>query len=109
MALPLPCGFRLLHGRELDGYGWDELAELAVRIAAADSDEKELAIARGAGLVSADAQPVCWWERAPSADGSEGEASTAFNRVMTDGDAFNGVTPGNAHAEDTYVFPGFCF
>lgn len=33
---------------------------------------------------------------------------TAFNRVMADGDAFNGATPGDAPAEDTYVFPGFC-
>ena len=47
-----------------------------------------------------DGQPVYWWERTPSADGSEGAASTAFNRVMADGDA---------PAEDTYVFPGFCF
>ncbi len=56
-----------------------------------------------------DGQPVYWWERTPSADGSEGAASTAFNRVMTDGDAFDGATPGDARAEDTYVFPGFCF
>ena len=47
-----------------------------------------------------DDQPVYWWERTPSADGSEDTASTVFNRVMADGDA---------PAEDTYVFPGFCF
>lgn len=56
-----------------------------------------------------DGQPVYWWERTPSADGSEGAASTAFNRIMADGDAFDGATPGDALAEDTYVFPGFCF
>ena len=38
-------------------------------------------------------QPVYWWERTPSADGSEGAASTAFNRVMADGGAFDGATP----------------
>ncbi len=54
-------------------------------------------------------QPIYWWERTPSADGSEGADSTAFNRVMADGDAFDGATPGNAPAEETYVFPGFCF
>ncbi|WP_126421135.1 hypothetical protein [Parolsenella catena] len=43
-----------------------------------------------------DGQPVYWWERTPSADSSEDAASTAFNRVMADGDA---------PAEDTYVFP----
>ena len=271
-------GFGLLHSRELDGYGWDELAELAARVAAASSDEEGLAIAQGAGLVNADGrltdervkrfsladgtpaeaqlvglradarsggqgvaglsflmrtpvarramnddarlggweqsslrswmadelpellpselvsnvvavdkltnnagaardasvitatsdtfwvpsmselcgyqgpetfseeyaylsalysgegnqyqlfyelgisgltanerlvrrvddQPVYWWERTPAADVSEGMASTAFNRVMADGDAFNGAIPGDAHAEDTYVFPGFC-
>ena len=56
-----------------------------------------------------DGQPVYWWERTPSADSSEGAASTAFNRVMADGDAFDDATPGDAPAEDTYVFPGFCF
>ncbi len=56
-----------------------------------------------------DGQPVYWWERTPAADVSEGAASTAFNRVMADGDAFNGAIPGDTHAEDTYVFPGFCF
>ena len=55
-----------------------------------------------------DGQPIYWWERTPSADGSEGAASTAFNRVMADGDAFDGATPGDAPAEETYVLPGFC-
>lgn len=40
-----------------------------------------------------DGQPVYWWERTPSTDGSEGAASTAFNRIMADGDAFDGATP----------------
>lgn len=56
-----------------------------------------------------DGRPVYWWERTPSADVSECAASAAFNRVMADGDAFDGATPGDAPAEDTYVFPGFCF
>ena len=56
-----------------------------------------------------DGQPVYWWERTPAADVSECAASAAFNRVMADGDAFDGATPGDAPAEDTYVFPGFCF
>ena len=53
-------------------------------------------------------QSVFWWERTPSADGSVGEPSTLFNRVMRNGDAFCGAVPGEAPDEPTYVIPGFC-
>lgn len=53
-------------------------------------------------------QSVFWWERTPSADGSVGAASTVFNRVMRNGDAFCGAVPGEAPDEPTYVIPGFC-
>lgn len=51
---------------------------------------------------------VPWWERTPSADGSIGKASTDFNRVMLDGNAFCGTTPGDAPDGETHVMPGFC-
>ena len=57
-----------------------------------------------------DGQAIYWWERTPSADGSEGEASTLFNRVMTDSDAFNGATPprqraGRGHVRVSGILP----
>lgn len=55
-----------------------------------------------------DGKSVFWWERTPSADGSLGEPSTLFNRVMRNGDAFCGAVPGGAPDEPTYVIPGFC-
>lgn len=55
-----------------------------------------------------DGKSVFWWERTPSADGSVGAASTVFNRVMHNGDAFCGAVPGEAPDEPTYVIPGFC-
>lgn len=55
-----------------------------------------------------DGKSVFWWERTPSADGSLGEPSTLFNRVMRNGDAFCGAVPGEAPDEPTYVIPGFC-
>lgn len=55
-----------------------------------------------------DGKSVFWWERTPSADGSVGEPSTLFNRVMRNGDAFCGAVPGEAPDEPTYVIPGFC-
>lgn len=55
-----------------------------------------------------DGKSIFWWERTPSADGSVDEPSTLFNRVMQNGDAFCGATPGEAPDEPTYVIPGFC-
>lgn len=51
---------------------------------------------------------ICYWERTPSADCSEGADSTYFNRVGKDGDVFCWATPGNAPDQKTYVLPGFC-
>lgn len=51
---------------------------------------------------------ICYWERTPSADCSEGADSTYFNRVGKDGDVFSWATPGNDPDQKTYVLPGFC-
>lgn len=51
---------------------------------------------------------ICYWERTPSADCSEGADSTYFNRVGKDGDVFCWATPGNDPDQKTYVLPGFC-
>ena len=51
---------------------------------------------------------ICYWERTPSADCSEGADSTYFNRVGKDGDVFSWATPGNKPDQKTYVLPGFC-
>ena len=51
---------------------------------------------------------VFWWERTPSPDASTGAATTAFNRVGRDGDAFDYATPGSAPRQKTYVVAGFC-
>lgn len=51
---------------------------------------------------------ICYWERTPSADCSEGADSTYFNRVGKDGDVFSWATPGNNPDQMTYVLPGFC-
>lgn len=51
---------------------------------------------------------ICYWERTPSADCSEGADSTYFNRVGKDGDVFSWATPGNNPDQKTYVLPGFC-
>lgn len=51
---------------------------------------------------------ICYWERTPSADCSEGANSTYFNRVGKDGDVFSWATPGNDPDQMTYVLPGFC-
>lgn len=51
---------------------------------------------------------ICYWERTPSADYSEGADSTYFNRVGKDGDVFCWATPGNDPDQKTYVLPGFC-
>lgn len=51
---------------------------------------------------------ICYWERTPSADCSEGADSTYFNRVGKDGDVFSWATPGNKPDQMTYVLPGFC-
>ena len=51
---------------------------------------------------------ICYWERTPSADCSEGADSTLFNRVGKDGDVFCWATPGNDPDQKTYVLPGFC-
>lgn len=53
-------------------------------------------------------QKICYWERTPSSDCSEGADSTYFNRVGKDGDVFNWATPGNKPDQMTYVLPGFC-
>ena len=53
-------------------------------------------------------QKICYWERTPSADCSEGADSTYFNRVGKDGDVFSWATPGNNPDQMTYVLPGFC-
>lgn len=53
-------------------------------------------------------QKICYWERTPSADCSEGADSTYFNRVGKDGDVFSWATPGNKPDQMTYVLPGFC-
>lgn len=55
-----------------------------------------------------DGKKICYWERTPSADCSEGADSTLFNRVGKDGDAFCWATPGNDPDQKTYVLPGFC-
>ena len=51
---------------------------------------------------------ICYWERTPSADCSEGVDSTYFNRVGKNGDVFSWATPGNDPDQKTYVLPGFC-
>ena len=55
-----------------------------------------------------DGKKICYWERTPSADCSEGSDSTYFNRVGKDGDVFCWATPGNDPDQKTYVLPGFC-
>lgn len=55
-----------------------------------------------------DGKKICYWERTPSADCSEGADSTYFNRVGKDGDVFSWATPGNEPDQKTYVLPGFC-
>ena len=55
-----------------------------------------------------DGKKICYWERTPSADCSEGAESTFFNRVGKDGDVFCWATPGNEPDQKTYVLPGFC-
>ena len=55
-----------------------------------------------------DGKKICYWERTPSADCSEGADSTLFNRVGKDGDVFSWATPGNDPDQKTYVLPGFC-
>lgn len=55
-----------------------------------------------------DGKKICYWERTPSADCSEGADSTYFNRVGKDGDVFCWATPGNDPDQKTYVLPGFC-
>lgn len=55
-----------------------------------------------------DGKKICYWERTPSADRSEGADSTLFNRVGKDGDVFCWATPGNDPDQKTYVLPGFC-
>lgn len=55
-----------------------------------------------------DDKKICYWERTPSADYSEGADSTYFNRVGKDGDVFCWATPGNDPDQKTYVLPGFC-
>ena len=55
-----------------------------------------------------DGKKICYWERTPSADCSEGADSTYFNRVGKDGDVFSWATPGNDPDQKTYVLPGFC-
>lgn len=55
-----------------------------------------------------DGKKICYWERTPSADCSDGADSTYFNRVGKDGDVFSWATPGNDPDQKTYVLPGFC-
>ena len=55
-----------------------------------------------------DDKKICYWERTPSADCSEGAETTYFNRVGKDGDVFCWATPGNEPDQKTYVLPGFC-
>ena len=55
-----------------------------------------------------DGKKICYWERTPSTDCSEGADSTLFNRVGKDGDVFCWATPGNDPDQKTYVLPGFC-
>lgn len=103
------CGYQ---GPETFGKGYEYLSDLYSYEGAQYQLFNELGIS---GLSANEAivrrvagERVYWWERTPSADASVGMPSTVFNRVMRDGDAFNGATPGDAPAEPTYVIPGFC-
>lgn len=64
--------------------------------------------ANGTMIRTVDDKKICYWERTPSADCSEGADSTYFNRVGKDGDVFCWATPGNDPDQKTYVLPGFC-
>lgn len=64
--------------------------------------------ANDAMIRTVDGKKICYWERTPSADCSEGADSTLFNRVGKDGDVFSWATPGNDPDQKTYVLPGFC-
>lgn len=64
--------------------------------------------ANGTMIRTVDDKKICYWERTPSADCSEGADSTLFNRVGKDGDVFCWATPGNDPDQKTYVLPGFC-
>lgn len=64
--------------------------------------------ANDAMIRTVDGKKICYWERTPSADCSEGADSTLFNRVGKDGDVFSWATPGNKPDQMTYVLPGFC-
>ena len=64
--------------------------------------------ANDAMIRTVDGKKICYWERTPSADCSEGADSTLFNRVGKDGDVFCWATPGNDPDQKTYVLPGFC-
>ena len=64
--------------------------------------------ANDAMIRTVDGKKICYWERTPSADCSEGAESTLFNRVGKDGDVFCWATPGNDPDQKTYVLPGFC-
>lgn len=64
--------------------------------------------ANDAMIRTVDGKKICYWERTPSADCSEGADSTLFNRAGKDGDVFCWATPGNDPDQKTYVLPGFC-
>lgn len=64
--------------------------------------------ANDAMIRTVDGKKICYWERTPSADCSEGADSTLFNRVGKDGEVFSWATPGNKPDQMTYVLPGFC-
>lgn len=64
--------------------------------------------ANGTMIRTVNGKKICYWERTPSADCSEGADSTLFNRVGKDGDVFCWATPGNDPDQKTYVLPGFC-
>lgn len=64
--------------------------------------------ANDAMIRTVDGKKICYWERTPSADCSEGADSTLFNRVGKDGDVFCWATPGSDPDQKTYVLPGFC-
>ena len=103
------CGYQ---GPETFAEGYEYLSHLYSDEGAQYQLFRELGVSglteNDALVREVDGKSVFWWERTPSADGSVGEPSTLFNRVMRNGDAFCGAIPGEAPDEPTYVIPGFC-
>ena len=103
------CGYQ---APETFAEGWEYLSALY----SGEGEQYQLYREQGvSGLTANDAmirtvagQKICYWERTPSADCSEGANSTYFNRVGKDGDVFSWATPGNDPDQMTYVLPGFC-